>query len=235
MNEDIAWIKYKKEFADVYEESNYGSPLRSMIMRAGHKMLEKYFDNDFHFGRVIEVGAGTGEHALYVKHDFIDYTQTDLNDNALNIAQKKINFALSKKFIFEKQSGSNLKYGNGTFDRLIAAHVLEHIHHPDLAIKEWMRVVKNDGIISVLIPTDPGILWRLGRHLGPRKDALKRGIPYDYIMAREHVNSCNNLIALLRFYFSDYKEGWWPTKIPSIDLNLFYVFHGSVNKKGIEK
>ena len=73
--------------------------------------------------------------------------------------------------------------------------------------------------------------WRLGRHFGPRKNAIAQGIAYDYVMAREHVNSCNNLIAILRHYFPESKEAWWPFPIPSIDLNLFFAFHATLDKQ----
>jgi len=123
-----------------------------------------------------------------------------------------------------------LSYDDNSFDRIIAAHVLEHIYYPHLVLKEWRRVVKDGGVISIVIPTDPGVAWRLGRHFGPRKNAISQGIDYDYIMAREHINSCNNLISLIQYYFTERKEAWWPFPIVSIDLNLFFVCHVVVNK-----
>jgi phosphatidylethanolamine/phosphatidyl-N-methylethanolamine N-methyltransferase len=96
-----------------------------------------------------------------------------------------------------------LSYANNSFDSLIATHVLEHMYQPQLVLQEWRRVLKNGGVLSILIPTDPGMAWRLGRHFWPRKNVIAQGITYDYVMSREHVNSCNNLIALLRHYFPD--------------------------------
>ncbi|MCV2361817.1 class I SAM-dependent methyltransferase, partial [Paucibacter sp. TC2R-5] len=132
---------------------------------------------------------------------------------------------------FEVQSGGVLSYSDNAFDRLVATHVLEHIYQPHLVLKEWQRVLKHGGVLSVLIPTDPGLAWRLGRQLGPRKNSLKKGIDYDFIMAREHVNSCHNLVAILRHYFPGSKEGWWPLPIPSIDLNFFFAFHATIDKQ----
>ncbi|MDP1679350.1 MAG: methyltransferase domain-containing protein [Candidatus Nitrotoga sp.] len=119
-----------------------------------------------------------------------------------------------------------MSYVDNSFDRLIATHVLEHIYHPHLALKEWVRIIKDRGVLSILISTDPGVAWRIDRHLRPRKNAIAQGIAYDYIMAREHVNSCNNL----RHYFPERTEAWWPFPIPSIDLNLFFVSHTAVRK-----
>jgi len=227
--EDKAWIEYCDKFYEVYDELNYSSPLQSSIMRASHKLVEKAYDDKTYFGRVLEVGAGTGEHFQFVRHRFDEYTLTDLDPKILEVAKTKLSCTHDGKVGFEVQTGNRLVYSDNTFDRLVATHVLEHIYQPHLVIKEWCRVLKQGGVLSVLIPTDPGVAWRLGRHLGPRKNAIAQGIAYDYVMAREHVNSCNNLIAILRHYFPKSKEAWWPLPIPSIDLNLFFAFHATVN------
>jgi phosphatidylethanolamine/phosphatidyl-N-methylethanolamine N-methyltransferase len=229
--EDKAWIEYREKFSEVYDESNYSSSLQSFVMRSSHKFVEKAFDDQVHFGRVLEVGAGTGEHLPFVQHGFDEYTLTDHDPKTLEVAKKKLASLSTRKVNFEVQAGSELTYPDDTFDRLVATHVLEHIYQPHLALKEWCRVLKQGGVLSILIPTDPGMAWRLGRHLGPRKAAIKQGIAYDYVMAREHVNSCNNLIAILRHYFPQSKEAWWPFPISSIDLNLFFVFHAVLDKQ----
>ena len=231
LNEDKAWIEYREKFSEVYDESNYSSSLRSLLMRASHKLVEKAFDNETYFGRVLEVGAGTGEHFRFVRHGFEEYTLTDLDPRTLEVAKTKLAGISSSKLTFEAQTGSKLAYPDNTFDRIVATHVLEHIYQPHLALKEWRRVLKHGGVISILIPTDPGMAWRLGRHFGPRKNAIAQGIQYDYVMAREHVNSCNNLIAILRHYFAASQEAWWPIPMPSIDLNLFFSFHATIDKR----
>lgn len=230
-SEDKAWLDYREKFSEVYDEANYSSPLQSFVMRASHKLVEKEFNHQTHFGRVLEIGAGTGEHLPFVRHDFDEYTLTDLDPKTLEVAKRKLSGTKGRRVNFEVQTGSELAYPDNTFDRLVATHVLEHIYKPHLVLKEWRRVLKPGGVISILIPTDPGMAWRLGRHLGPRKNAIAQGIEYDYVMAREHVNPCNNLIAILRHYFPDSREAWWPFPIPSIDLNLFFAFHATIDKQ----
>lgn len=229
-SDDDAWIEYRTKFADIYDQSNYGGGLQSFTMRASHKLVEKKFGSSDYFSNILEVGAGTGEHVPFVRHRFDSYTLTDMDEKTLEVAKGKYGALHPDKLRFDTQSGSNLTYPDDSFDRLIAAHVLEHIYQPHLALKEWCRVIKPGGTLSILIPTDPGIAWRLGRHLGPRRNAIAQGIAYDYVMAREHVNPCNNLIAFLRHYFPDAQESWWPTPIPSIDANLFFAFHAVIQK-----
>jgi len=228
--EDKAWVDFCEQFADVYDELNYNKSLQSRAMRAGHKFLEKAFDKTKNFERIIEIGAGTGEHVPFVRHNFQEYVLSDMDIKTLNVAKNKLAGLHDGKLKFEIQTGEKLDYPDNSFDRLIATHVLEHIYQPHMALKEWQRIIKNGGTISILIPADPGFAWRFGRNFGPRKNATAKGIPYDYIMARQHVNPCNNLIAFLRHYFPVSKEGWWPFRIASMDMNLFFIFHGTVQK-----
>lgn len=223
--EEKVWSEYKNNFAAGYDDSNYSSPIQSRVMRASHRLAEKAFNSQTHFNHVLEIGAGTGEHLPFVRHTYNDYTLTDIDPKTLDVAREKLAKRYCDKVRFETQTGDKLSYPDHSFDRVVASHILEHIYQPHLALKEWYRVLKKDGVLTILIPTDPGIAWRLGRHFGPRKNAISQGIAYDYVMAREHVNSCNNLIAILRHYFPEAQEAWWPFPIPSIDLNLFFVFH----------
>jgi phosphatidylethanolamine/phosphatidyl-N-methylethanolamine N-methyltransferase len=230
--EDEAWLAYRQKFSEVYDDSNYASPLQSRVMGASHKLVEKAYGSQVTFGRVLEIGAGTGEHLPYVRHRFENYVLNDADPKTLQVAQQKLAGLHAGKLLFEPQQGDGLSYDSNSFDRVIATHVLEHIYKPHLALKEWIRVLKPGGTLSILIPTDPGVAWRLGRHFGPRKNSIAQGIAYDYVMAREHVNSCNNLIAILRHYFPRSEEAWWPLPIPTIDLNLFFSFHAVVDKAG---
>lgn len=227
--EDQAWVDYRQRFSAVFDDANYKSPLQRWVMHASHRLLEKDFPPDISLPNVLEIGAGTGEHLSFVRHHFEHYTLTDVDGEALQAAREKHQDLPLGRLSFERQTGTTLPYADGRFDRVIAIHVLEHIPHPHLAIKEWIRVVKPGGTLSILIPTDPGIAWRLGRHLGPRRNALAQGFAYDYIMAREHINACNNLIALLRYYCRDIRERWWPFLIPSLDINLFYGCHVTIS------
>lgn len=227
-DEDKEWLEYLSRFSDEYDERVYESSTTGYVMRAGHIACEKPFSNKEHFSKVLEVGSGTGEHLRHVQHSFDEYTVSDGDLAALEVAKKQLsNTSNYDKLVFNVANARALDFESNSFDRVIATHILEHLYEPHLVIKEWLRVLKPGGTLSILIPTDPGIAWKVGRYMTTRKLGVKKGWNYDYIMAREHVNPCNNLIAFLKYYLPDNKHSFWPlSPIPLIDCNLFFNFHG---------
>lgn len=209
-----------------YDTNNTGQTLAGSFLQRSHELLEKTLPVGVVNGRVLEVGAGSGHHLPYLKNKFDQYVMTDGSDDMLKIAAKKYSEQLSdKSLIIEKQDATSLSYSDQSFDRLIATHVLEHLPNPVEVLKEWNRVVRPNGVISIVLPCDPGMLWRLGRHLGPRRNAKKAGISYDYLQAAEHVNSIFNLVVFIQHHFDHLSEMWYPARIPVADVNLFYICH----------
>lgn len=216
---------YNQRLADAYQSLNYGDSLSGFFMRRGHVLLEDAFDLGAHFGKVVEVGAGAGEHLGFVRHGFDHYLMTDWNDIRLQHARASLPGELRARVGVSREDATKLSLEDGSVDRLIACHILEHLYRPHEVLREWNRVLRRGGVLSILLPCDPGVLWRLGRMLGPRANAERVGIDYDYWMAREHVNPIGNLVTFIRYYFRDVRETWYPSRIPSTDLNLFYLCH----------
>lgn len=226
--EDEAWINWQNAI-DLYYDENYSSSAQAFVMNTSHRIVEAPLKN-LHFERVLEIGAGTGKHFEFIKHRFVEYTVSDANLKMLEQAKKNLARYNDPRIKFAQYNGENISVADSSYDRIVAMHVLEHLPNPHLCIKEWLRVVKNGGMISCLIPTDPGLMWRIGRAIGPRRKALRAGLNYDYIMAREHINSCTNLIAFFEYYFKKSNVCWWPLKIPTPDLNLFAYINFKVEK-----
>lgn len=224
MRDDPNWQEWEAMLASFYGELNYGKHAGGRLMKAGHVLLEDMIKEPS-FANVLEVGSGTGEHLQFVKHGFETYCMLDRNPAMIKLSQQK--YQGDKRNIqYKLGEVESLPVADESVDRLIATHVLEHVYRPHVVLREWNRVLRPGGLMSILIPTDPGIAWRIGRAFGTRPAVLKRGLPYDYFMALEHVNPVNNLVALLEYYFPDGASCWWPFRVASMDLNFFYAFHG---------
>lgn len=203
-----------------YDRSNYEGGLAASVIRKTHALIEREFPPERHVPEVLEVGAGTMAHIPFVRHRFDRYIASDFDQEVLNAVDSR---DLPKGVELMKLDGKELPFPDNSFDRLIATHVLEHVPFPHLAIQEWVRVLKPGGTLSLILPCDPGMAWRLGRYFGPRKQAEEAGLPYDYYMAREHINSIFNLRNLLEFHFPNRNTAWWPMRIPLPDINLIYA------------
>ncbi|MDR3235437.1 MAG: class I SAM-dependent methyltransferase [Prevotellaceae bacterium] len=214
---------FSKFWATGYDDAFYGKGLLPYCMRKSHKLIEAKFDKNMKFNNVVEIGSGIGYHLDFVNHQYDTYTLTDINQKVIEKLNDK---SFSEKIKIQKLESEILPFSDNEFDRLIAVHVLEHIYHPEKALREWSRVVKNEGIISILLPCDPGIAWRLGRYISSQHRAHKNGVnEWDLFVALEHVNSINGLMAMIRYFFEEKEEKFWPFFTKSMDMNLFYAVH----------
>jgi phosphatidylethanolamine/phosphatidyl-N-methylethanolamine N-methyltransferase len=208
-----------------YDHANKNKrSLASFFMDRSHEILETSLPHSTATRIIVEVGSGTGHHFSHVKDGFSRYFLTDQSTEMIAIAKANLG-AIASKVAFEVQDAAALGYPDGFCDRLIATHVLEHLRNPVEVLAEWDRVVKPGGIISLILPCDPGLLWRLGRHLGPRRTATAAGIDYDYLQVSEHVNYITALVTFIKHHFDDVVDRWYPCRIPWSDVNLFYICH----------
>lgn len=200
-----------------------GRGISNRVMAWGHKALEDTFPCTGHENdNVLEIGAGHGGHYPFVSSLFDSYLATDISEFNLDTLGHR--FRDESKVSVLKCSAYNISELDQQFDRIIACHVLEHMLKPHEVLREMYNCTKPGGYISLLLPSDPGIAWRLSRRVSSIV-LNKQDIPYDYVMAREHVNSINSLVAFIHYYFDNIVESWRPFYIPSMDINLFYACH----------
>ena len=119
--------------------------------------------------RVLEVGAGSGQHISFVDSgSWSEYIQTDLRPPGLTVG------ALGT-WVDACVNADNLPFEDQSFDRLISTCVLVHTSDPALTLKEWRRVVRPGGVITVYLPCESSLLLNLARLLGPRQARIKAG------------------------------------------------------------
>jgi len=218
---------YKKEiFRDLDKKynSHLYSGLLGILMKYCHRKLEVYKSKKDNYDKILEIGAGSAPHFNFMKCLYNEYHIAETSDFAEDFHKN------NPKVKLLKYDGRNLPYQNETFDRIIISHCLEHILSPEEFIQEMMSKLKKGGVLSISLPTDPGIAWRLGR-LFIRLFTIKKtyqisGEEFNYMNATEHVNSIFNLISIIRFnYKNQYEEYFYPMRLKMADLNLFYNVH----------
>jgi SAM-dependent methyltransferase len=61
-------------------------------------------------------------------------------------------FANKKGKIIVNDAVNISKVENGSYDFVFSSHSLEHIANPLKAVNEWLRIIKNDGYIIIIVP-----------------------------------------------------------------------------------
>ena len=69
-----------------------------------------------------------------------------------NILLKKLDFDPKKDDTINRDATDLSNFENNTIDFIISSHTLEHLSNPIKALKEWIRVVKNNGLIYLVLP-----------------------------------------------------------------------------------
>lgn len=183
---------YSSEYGKISATAVEGS----LSNRVLHRFLEKGHKNNFGL-EILEVGANNGEHLKYVKAGWKTYYSTDLH------TPNTETLSSFENVVIEIQNVEDLKYPDERFDRVIVTCLFHHLPNPEKAAMEILRVTKSGGVISILLPNDPGIMYRFLRNITTLRSARKqsRTSEIELIHAREHRNHFLSLFVLLEFIF----------------------------------
>jgi ubiquinone/menaquinone biosynthesis C-methylase UbiE len=168
--------------------------------------------------KVLEVGAGHGQHVKYVKKFFTSYTQTDFRPDLIEASN--IDNVITSR---ESVNAESLPYENDSFERVIATCLLIHLKEPEEAVKEWIRVLKPGGSITAYIPNEPGLLLRFLQSISTRRKQKKLGIPAKYLHYKEHPYSYPYLVTILRQNSKQVHFRKFPFIFGPWDLNIWTV------------
>jgi SAM-dependent methyltransferase len=165
----------------------------------------------------LEIGAGLGAHLAFEDLSRQDYHCIELRENMAEAIMRKYPAVEARVGDCQRE----LPYENETFDRVVVVHVLEHL--PDLpgCLDEVLRVLKPGGLFSVVLPCDPGLAYEAARKISAERIFKKRyGLPYGWLIRREHINSPGEILTLLGERFDEIDRTYWPLHVPISNVNL---------------
>ena len=203
----------------------------SFFSRYMHRALEKRHGPSENYSHVLEVGANRGEHLEFVRHGFDEYLLTDLGTPEVDpsvLADPRVKLGVCDV--------TALPYADSTFDRVISTCVLHHVDSPLQAALEIRRVTRSGGVVSVLMPTDPGLAYRVGKAVTSGRKARRLGLgpQHDLVSALDHRNHFRSIrTQLMHVFREDAPEiTWYPWHVPSVETNAFVVFQARVLRAG---
>jgi SAM-dependent methyltransferase len=186
----------------------------SIIERFNHRYALRSFVES---GRTLEIGAGRGAHLAYERMDQQEYVAQELRPElAEKIKGKYPNVQVA---IGDCQQKS--QFADAYFDRVLAIHVLEHLPNLPRALDEVRRVLKPDGLLSVVIPCEGGMAYSIARRISARRIFEKRyKQSYDWLVACEHINMPGEILKELGYRFRIVHQNFFPMQFRAVWANL---------------
>jgi SAM-dependent methyltransferase len=126
-----------------------------------------------------------------------------------------------------------LDFDDGSFDRIVAVHVLEHLPNLPGCIREMHRLLnKTRGQFLVVIPTEGSPAYTLARKISAERVYKKRyGGDYSWFYKREHINLPHEVLEELDPYFSVERRSFFP--LPMLPMTFCNLCIGlSLTPKG---
>ena len=167
--------------------------------------------------RTLEIGAGLGAHVAYENLVVQEYHALEYRAQFCEEIRKVLPAAQVRRGDIQTRQD----WPDGSFDRIVAIHVLEHLPHLPAAIGEIQRLLAPDGVIDVVIPCEGGLAHTLARKVSAERLFRQRfGMEFLPIHLNEHVNSYNEVVALLKRHFAPTHRRFFPLRLPIANLNL---------------
>jgi len=208
-------------FAGDYQQVMYTGAV-GLFSRLTHRLMDRPF-RSVRTPVVLEVGAGAGQHADYAETDFDTYYMTDISSEVIG------QYSGSDERIIPRVADAEnlIGFADHSVDRVVATCLLAHLTHPEAALKEWRRVVKPGGNLSIYVPAEPGMLLRFLRHTIVAPKARKIGNDHLAIVYRHHRNHYPSMKVLIRSVFAEDKvtRKRFPTRLLGWNFSLFDVYH----------
>jgi SAM-dependent methyltransferase len=198
----VLWLeRYNKNtFLDRF---NYGFP-SSLPIAAGC--------------RTLHVGPGVGSHLAHEDLSRQDYHVLELREDFC----RKLREMLPQDHVHFGNIEERQSFSDGSFDRVIAIHVLEHLRNLPAALDEISRLLAPEGVFDIVLPCEGGFAYSLARQVSSKRLFEKTfKMPYEPIIRSEHVSQLWEVNEELFARFRSEKTRHFPLPVPLDSVNLF--------------
>ncbi len=225
-------------YKNFYQKSQYTGAM-GVFHDFYHKRLERNYPTNLGL-EILEIGAGYGEHLKSVVLDFNRYVVSDLHlETDHKVLQKNLSdteLIGDARVQFVNCDVTKMPFKDSEFDRVILTCVLHHVRELALALREIRRITKSGGVVSIYLPCDPGMIYRLIRHFAShRKQAkiMQSSLRYiKFIWSLEHINHYQGIVSGINWEFRNDKIHWGSKfmKYVPVDFSIFKILEIRVSK-----
>ena len=161
--------------------------------------VEQYVKKNCRSG--LDVGCGWGWAIKYFRDLGVEMHGFDVTRNIL---KDSISFCGIENLLIA--DGEKIPYKKDTFDLVFSWHVIEHVPHPEIFLKEIKRVLRDDGLLILGVPNDHAL------------DILPFR-PLRYLL-NEKTNKIQKIVKLMTYHDMDHKREYTKNENELIDAGF---------------
>lgn len=105
-------------------------------------------------GNILDIGCADGTFTKVILNRSKASLVVGIDTLSSSVSYARKRFAKNKKLKFRVAEAENLPFGKDKFDSVFALEILEHVFKPEKVLAEIKRVLKRDGYLVVLVPTE---------------------------------------------------------------------------------
>jgi SAM-dependent methyltransferase len=158
-------------------------------------------------GNILEVGSGLGTFSEKIFRDMGPCSHLMLTDISIKYVQSLKtryssfrNVSVDRMDLNSKEEYSKIGYGK--YDSIIALNVLEHVKDDVLALQELYKMLKNDGILIILVPCHRFLFNVIDEKLGHYRRYTKKELHCK-------INETNFTVVRMHYFNIAGMVGWF--------------------------
>ena len=188
----------------------------SIVERFNHGALSQLPETRERW-RTLEIGSGIGGHLPFEDLSKQEYHCLEYRNEFCDVLRGLDGV----EAVHEASIEGRTPFPDGSFDRIVAIHVLEHLRDLPKAIAEIKRLLADDGTLDVVLPCEGSFAYSIARRISAKRMFESRfGMSYDPIIANEHVNTLDEVLHLLLADFEPLQTKRFPFNVPIDAVNL---------------
>lgn len=158
-------------------------------------------------GNILEVGSGLGTFSEKIFRDMGSSSHLMLTDFSTRYVQSlKTRYSSFQNVSVDRMDLNNReeysKIGYGKYDSIIALNVLEHVRDDVLALQELYKMLKNGGILIVLVPCHKFLFNVIDEKLGHYRRYTKKELLCK-------INETNFTVVCMHYFNTAGMVGWF--------------------------
>lgn len=167
---------------------------------------------------LLEVGAG------YNRHVLSKILPKNIHYNSLDVTKD-----YGPQDYYADISKDSLPFEDNSFDILICMETLEHVPYPREAMKEFKRIIKDNGIIIISLPNEYNLYLRLAYLLGIKMHNTDSG--FDVVLTKGHIHRprVKDIKKFVSDYFNIRKVIYYWNSTKSFTSFFFYQIDKILN------